>query len=406
MGTTVRQMRLNPLNGRWVTIVAERADRPSDFAPRDRTRETDSVSGPARSARGTRTPPSRRSTSSSRTATWQMRVIPNLYPAFDGASGFVVHHLGPVHVTADASGVHEVFVYTPVHDSGLNDLSDAQRRPVMQALKRRLTEHAATAEHPLHAGDRQPRPRSRGIARPPARPDPRPAVRADARSSTRSGPSPASPADASSAPRSTPSRRPATASCSPTTTSCASPRSGAVRPFELMMMPRRHERHLQHADDASLDAMGVAVRDAVGHLTSALGDVAFNIGLHTAPHEHSGEYHWHVHLWPILVTAGRIRARHRRAHQRGRPRGRRREPALGAGQRLTGRRRWPRPASSSAWWWRCGRPSCGPISRTSPATSSGWPTPARSSSRPTSARGWGPGSCATPASARSASTTR
>ena len=44
------QMRLNPLNGRWVTIVAERAQRPSDFAPRvngvedDPTRvETDSV---------------------------------------------------------------------------------------------------------------------------------------------------------------------------------------------------------------------------------------------------------------------------------------------------------------------------------------------------------------------------
>ena len=62
--------------------------------------------------------------------------------------------------------------------------------------------------------------------------------------------------------------------------------SGA--PYELMMMARRHERHLQHADDASLDAMGVAVRDAVGHLTSALGDVAFNIGVHSAPHEHSG----------------------------------------------------------------------------------------------------------------------
>jgi UDPglucose--hexose-1-phosphate uridylyltransferase len=28
-------MRLNPLNGRWVTIVAERAQRPNDFAPRD-----------------------------------------------------------------------------------------------------------------------------------------------------------------------------------------------------------------------------------------------------------------------------------------------------------------------------------------------------------------------------------
>ena len=27
-------LRLNPLTGRWVTIVADRAERPTDFAPR------------------------------------------------------------------------------------------------------------------------------------------------------------------------------------------------------------------------------------------------------------------------------------------------------------------------------------------------------------------------------------
>ena len=44
--------------------------------------------------------------------------------------------------------------------------------------------------------------------------------------------------------------------------------------------------------------MGRAIRDAVAHLNSALGDVAYNLGFHTAPHEHGGQYHWHVHLWP------------------------------------------------------------------------------------------------------------
>ena len=61
-------------------------------------------------------------------------------------------------------------------------------------------------------------------------------------------------------------------------------------------MPRRHELHLQDADPVSVDAMGRAIRDAVAHLEAALGDVAYNIGFHTAPHEHSGQYHWHVHL--------------------------------------------------------------------------------------------------------------
>ena len=55
---------------------------------------------------------------------WKMRVVPNLYPAFDGDESFAVHHHGPVHVEAAASGIHEVFVYTPDHDGGLHLASD------------------------------------------------------------------------------------------------------------------------------------------------------------------------------------------------------------------------------------------------------------------------------------------
>ena len=300
MGTTVRQIRLNPLNGRWVTIVSERAERPSDFAPRDRTRET----------LGERACPFCPGNEDATIApldvvvedgAWQMRVIPNLYPAFAGASGLVVHHLGPVHVTADATGVHEVFIYTPVHDSGLNDLSDAHAAAVMQALKRRLTEHAATANirytqvivnHGREAGASLAHPHAQILGLPFVPTEILDEERAFARFA--GGCIICTTIDAEEA---TGDR----VVFANDDIVCITPFwSGA--PYELMMMPRRHERHLQHADDASLDAMGVAVRDAVGHLTSALGDVAFNIGVHSAPHEHSGEYHWHVHLWPILVT--------------------------------------------------------------------------------------------------------
>ena len=32
------------------------------------------------------------------------------------------------------------------------------------------------------------------------------------------------------------------------------------------------------------------------------GDISYNIGFHTAPHHYTGAFHWHVHLWPKLVT--------------------------------------------------------------------------------------------------------
>ena len=70
----------------------------------------------------------------------------------------------------------------------------------------------------------------------------------------------------------------------------------------MMIVPTERQSHLQHASDESLAAMGRAIRDAIAHLKGALGDVAYNLGFHTAPHQHTGEYHWHVHVWPVLVT--------------------------------------------------------------------------------------------------------
>jgi UDPglucose--hexose-1-phosphate uridylyltransferase len=138
------QMRLNPLTGRWVTIVTARSQRPTDFAPRDLQIEAD----PARPCPFC--PGNEESTlpaleTVDKGGRWRMRVVPNLYPAFSGSAGFVVHHLGPVHVAAEAGGIHEVFVYTPEHEGGLDQLDDAAAAEMMRALQRRLDEHAAAA---------------------------------------------------------------------------------------------------------------------------------------------------------------------------------------------------------------------------------------------------------------------
>ena len=115
---------------------------------------------------------------SATTASGRMRVVPNLYPAFDGDDAFAVHHLGPVHVKAEASGIHEVFVYTPDHDGRLDQLDDRDAGRVHAGAQAALRRPRRHAQHPLHAGDRQPRPRGRCVAGPPARPAARPAVRA------------------------------------------------------------------------------------------------------------------------------------------------------------------------------------------------------------------------------------
>ena len=71
---------------------------------------------------------------------WRMRVVPNLYPAFDGLEPFAVHHLGPVHIVAEASGIHEVFVLSPDHEIGLHGLGDRDAADGMRMLARRLAD--------------------------------------------------------------------------------------------------------------------------------------------------------------------------------------------------------------------------------------------------------------------------
>jgi UDPglucose--hexose-1-phosphate uridylyltransferase len=45
------------------------------------------------------------------------------------------------------------------------------------------------------------------------------------------------------------------------------------------------------------------MRDALALLRSRLGDVAYNLVFHAAPHHEEGEFHWHIHIVPRLTTA-------------------------------------------------------------------------------------------------------
>jgi len=283
-----------------VTIVAERADRPSDFAPRQVSVESE-PSRPCPFCPGNEesTPPALETVDAS--GGWRMRVIPNLYPAYEGNEGFVVHNLGPVHCLAEASGTHDVFVYTPDHDVGLHMLSDDHAAEVVEVLQRRLKQHDQLANvrytqvivnHGREAGASIAHPHAQILGLPYVPGEVLEEERAFARFA---------------------------GGCLLCTTIeaelaadervvhadddivCIAPFWSGT-PYELLLLPRRHETHLQHADPASAGAMGRGIRDAVRALNSVLGDVAYNIGFHTAPHRHAGQYHWHVHVWPNLVT--------------------------------------------------------------------------------------------------------
>ena len=293
-------MRLNPLTGRWVTIVAERAERPSHFVPRQPQVGADD-GGPCPFCPGNEeaTPPALETVDEA--GSWQMRVVPNLYPAYAGKTGFVVQHLGPVHTLAEASGIHEVFIYARDHFSGLHLLSDRQAAETMWALQRRLTEHAAEpnvrysqaiVNHGREAGASVAHPHAQILGLPFVPGEMLEEERAFGRFEGGCLLCTTIEAEAAVGHRMV---------FQDDDVACIAP-FWAGTPYELLIVPQRHESHLQRAEPDSAAAVGRAIRDAIFQLNAAVGDVAFNLGVHTAPHGHTGLYHWHVHVWPNLVT--------------------------------------------------------------------------------------------------------
>ena len=294
------QLRLNPLTGRWVTIVAERAMRPTDFASRTPTVE----SGPSRPC-----PFCPGNEDSSLPAlesigpddNWRMRVIPNLYPAFDGEDSLAVRNLGPVHVMAEASGTHEVFVFTPSHTDRIDSFTDDACAEMMSVLKKRLLDHASTdnirytqaiVNHGREAGASLAHPHGQLLGLPFVPGEILDEERAFVRFE---------------------------GGCILCTTVEAELVSGervvlatdravvvcpwwSGSPYEMLIIPRSHDMHLPDSTDDVLAGVGLAIRDALVHLNQLFEDVAFNLVFHTAPHHHNGSFHWHVHLFPKLTT--------------------------------------------------------------------------------------------------------
>ena len=76
--------------------------------------------------------------------------------------------------------------------------------------------------------------------------------------------------------------------------------SGA--PYEMLVLPRTHEEHLENTTPADVVAVGRSIRDALVRLRAHVGEAAYNLVFHTAPHHHEGPFHWHVHIVPRLTS--------------------------------------------------------------------------------------------------------
>jgi len=296
----VSELRLNPLTGRWVTIASNRGGRPGELVSRDVPFEPE-PGRPCPFCPGNEeeTPPSLEEYGAN--GSWSVRVVPNKYPAFSGGEPMRVANLGPVFTQANASGIHEVLVLSPIHDATWGDLDDKQAGLVMAAVRDRMEDHGRQAgtrytQAIVNAGREagasleHPHGQLLGIPFVPGE------IVEEQRGFERFD-----------------------GSCLLCTVAQAELELGyrvvhaddrvvllcpfwSASPYEMLVIPLQHAEHLTDASPKDVVAVGRSIRDGLAALRDVMGKVSYNLVFHTSPHHHSGDFHWHVHVNPRITS--------------------------------------------------------------------------------------------------------
>jgi UDPglucose--hexose-1-phosphate uridylyltransferase len=77
-------------------------------------------------------------------------------------------------------------------------------------------------------------------------------------------------------------------------------------PFEVWILPKRHESNFESLEKHHYEALSRLFSDILKRMDKVLNIPSYNYILHTAPLKESGmhHYHWHFEIMPKLVRAG------------------------------------------------------------------------------------------------------
>ena len=301
------ELRKDPITGRWVIISTDRAKRPSDFF-----RQSVEIKGigicPFCYGNESKTPPEvlqyGRNGSGPNSPGWQVRVIPNKFPAL-GIEGDLDREGEGLFDRMNGVGAHEVIIETPDHAITLAEMPERQIEEVLWAFRDRVNDLKKDRRfryiilfknHGEAAGASLEHPHSQLIALPviPKR------VREEVdgarlfydlkerciycdiiRQESTAGVRLVMETDRF------------------TVLEPYAPRF----PFETWILPKRHESHFEEADAPTLQNMAFILRSTMRKIEKVLERPAYNFIVHSAPVQEAPlpHYHWHMEIIPKLT---------------------------------------------------------------------------------------------------------
>jgi UDPglucose--hexose-1-phosphate uridylyltransferase len=305
------QLRQDPVTGRWVAIATERAKRPSSFTRAPVVAVPATAQCPFCYGHEAMTPPEvmayRPEGTEPNTPGWDVRVVPNLYPAFGPVNGeATVTDLG-LYRAMNGAGVHEVIVSSPDHRCDLADLPLATVERVIDAWVNRYEAHRANPtvqyllliyNHGKEAGASLEHPHSQLFGIPLVPPNVQEELEGVRRYRQEHG----------------------------TCVYCdvvAHERESGERvifendkflvyapyasraPFETSIVPRRHRARFEEMTPAERRDFAEALGELLARVTHGLNEPPFNFYIHSAPTHAAADvdYHWHLELLPKLAIA-------------------------------------------------------------------------------------------------------
>jgi UDPglucose--hexose-1-phosphate uridylyltransferase len=297
------ELRRDPIVGRWVIIATERARRPNQFR---RAEEPPGGLCPFCPGHEDKTPPEvyvwGRPAVPPNLPGWQVRVVPNRYPALM-IEGQLDREAAGIYDRMNGVGAHEVVIETPEHSRDLSELTDAQVTEVPFKARvldlrndMRFRYILIFKNHGSAAGATLEHAHSQLIALPVT---------------------PRQVADEIEGARRHHEHRERCIYCD----IVGQERKDRARlvheneefvvfepwaprsPFETWIVPRHHESNFEAEPKERLALAAQALRTTLARLMVGLGRPAYNFIIHTNPlrDPSSASYHWHIEVVPALT---------------------------------------------------------------------------------------------------------
>ncbi len=310
------ELRWDPLKNNWTIMTLGHGRRPQNFY--QKIEEPEMITCPFCPGHESRTPPEivacRPQGSAPNSPGWQVRVIPNKFPALR-IEGEIDKRAEGLYDRMNGIGAHELVIETPEHDQALADLSEYQLAEVLKIYRARLLDLRKDSRfryifvcknHGFTTGSNITHSHSQIIAVPLV-----PSLIAAELESCRK--------HYQSKERCLvcdlvhqEQRDKARVVNDDGNFLVYAPYASRF-PFELMIAPLVHHHDFCQQSDQQLRLLAVVLRDALRRIRAVLKDQAYSMILHSAPpsHPRAGhpnywaslpfDYHWHIELAPKLT---------------------------------------------------------------------------------------------------------